>query len=304
MSITRYQGPLIATGVGSNANYSALDYNDASGPSSFAHGVALYDSRFGTFAGGDITNILPGWYMAGDIYCIDAAPATLSATNISAAAVPVAGTALTLAGASTGITVLSSAFQLFPGATVVPSGCLVMDGNPAMISIAQGGGGSAMYDPRTAICRCLRFTSASNDSSATVAIVGYDFYGNIVHETVTLSNASVATSKKALKFVQSITPAGTLGGGNLSVGTADVYGFPLASWEFQAVMIYWNASLISASTGYTAAVATDPATATTGDVRGTYAVQSASDGSKKLQVFITPVPWKMTNAGLFGVTQF
>jgi hypothetical protein len=303
MSITRYMGPIVASGATGSTVGSAYDYNDSSGPSVFAHGSALGDNRYGTQGGGDITAAIPGWYATGNIYAIDAAPATLSATNIAAAQVPVAGTALTLAGASTGITVLSSAFSLFGGAGVVPSGSLVMDGNPATISIAAQGGGVSVYDPRTAICRTLRFTSAGNDSAATAAIVGYDFYGNIVHETVTLTSGSIATSKKALKFVTSITPAGTLSGSNLSVGTSDIYGFPLASWEFQTMVIYWNATLISASTGYLAAVTTTPS-ATTGDVRGTYAVQSASDGSKKLQVFMTPMPWKSTSTGLFGVTQF
>lgn len=304
MSITRFQGPLVASGASGSTVGSAYDYNDSSGASLFAHGSSIGDTRYGTQGGGDITNVVPGWYASSYLYVVDAAPATLSATNIVAAAVPVAGTAMTLAAASTGITVLSSAFQLFGGAGVVPSGSLVMDSNPAMLSIAAQGGGVSQYDPRTAICRTLRFTSATNDSAATAAIVGYDFYGNIVHETVTLTNGSVATSKKALKFVTSITPAGTLGGGNLSVGTSDVYGFPLASYEFQAVQIYWNAALISSSTGYLAAVTTSPATATTGDVRGTYATQSASDGTKKLQVFLTPVPWLITSVGLFGVTQF
>lgn len=301
MSIVRIQGPLVVPGAG--PNLSALDYNDSAGPSAFAHGVGIVDNRFGPFGGGDITNPLPFWWGTDFICVINQAPATLAATNIVAAAVPVAGTAMTLAVASTGITVVPAGGFAF-GTNTFPAAALMIDGNPAFISLAQVGGGMSAYDPRTTSQRALRFTSAGNDSSGTAAVVGYDFYGNIIHETVTLSNATVATSVKTYKTVASITPGGTLSGSNLSVGTSDVYGFPLASYEFQMAMIYWNAGLISATTGYTAAVTTSPATGITGDVRGKYAVQSASDGTKKLQVFIRPVAWQVTSAGLFGVTQF
>ena len=95
----------------------------------------------------------------------------------------------------------------------------------------------------------------------------------------------------------------------MSVGTGDVFGFPLysATWTAGAdadVSISWNAAAITANTGYVAGV-TSTATATTGDVRGTYAVQSASDGSKRLVFTQSPA---LTNigsvSGLFGVTQF
>jgi len=51
-------------------------------------------------------------------------------------------------------------------------------------------------------------------------------------------------------------------------------------------------------------VTTSPATTTTGDVRGTYALQSAADASKRLVVrqFVTPANMGSI-AGLFGVTQ-
>jgi hypothetical protein len=254
-----------------------------------------------------VTNITPVLYGAGDICVVDQAPATLSATNISAAAVPVAGTPLTLAGASTGITVVpAGGFQLMPTMNVIPANALMIDGNPALIQQGTLGGGVSMYDPRTMITRCLRFTSVGNDSTGTAAVVGYDWYGQLVHETVTLANATIATSKKALKAVVSITPAGTLSGSNLSVGTSDVYGFQLASYEWAFVTIYWATppALLTSNTGYTAAVATNPATGITGDVRGTFLVPNASDGTKKLQVFITPQAWNATQTLLWGVPNF
>lgn len=312
MSIIRHQGPMIITGAGPNPalGAGAYDYNDSPGPSIFAHGVGVVDTRFGPFAGGDISNVIPCWAGTDSIVVLNQAPSTLSATNIVAAAVPVAGTAMTLAGASTGITVVGAGGLSIIAGQTFPANALMIDGNPAVIQMATAGGGVSMYDPRTMIGRCLRFTSVGDDHLATALVVGVDVYGYTVHETVTLTNATIGTSKKALKAVISITPAGTLSGSNLSVGTSDVYGFPLGVYEAAQntvlppfVRINWNGTLISASTGYTAGVQTTPS-ATTGDTRGTYATQSASDGTKKLQVAVQPTPWNLTSAGLFGATQF
>jgi hypothetical protein len=315
MAITRFTGPIIVPGSGPAISGvgDGADYNGP-GPSIFVHGVGLVDQRFGPYMGADASAIMPCWYGSGWFNVLDQAPSTLSATNIVAAAVPVAGTAMTLAVASTGITVVpAGGYTYVSNGNTFPANALMIDGNPGVVlTNATGGqlGGPAMYDPRTMIGRCLRFTSVGNDSTGTAAVVGIDIYGYLVHETVTLSNATIATSKKALKAVISITPGGTLSGSNLSVGTSDVYGFPIAVYEAAQntvlppyVFIYWNGTQITASTGYVAGVTTTPS-ATTGDVRGTYATQTASDGTKKLQVFVQPQPWNLTGTTLFGAAQF
>jgi hypothetical protein len=302
MAVSRMSGPLLVVGAGPSLPGNQ-EYNETPAPSAFDHGFSLNDSRFGPFEGADVTAVQPQWYGVPPIYVLDQAPSTISAVNIAAAQVPVAGTPLTLAGASTGITVLAAPLSII-GGQVFPTGTLIIDGNPALISNAQLGGGPSVYDPRTMIARQIRFTSVGNDSAATVAVVGVDMYGYTIHQTVTLSNAGVASTTKAFKGIISLTPAGTLSGSNVSVGTSDVYEFPLALWEFQLAWIYWAGTLVSASTGYTAPVTTSPATALTGNVRGTYATQSASNGTNKLQVFVQPAPWMFSSAGLLGVPQF
>src|SRR5262249_6637969 len=87
-----------------------------------------------------------------------------------------------------------------------------------------------------------------------------------------------------------------------SVGTTDTFGFPLAINNFPYAIVGWAGALIAASTGFVAAVSST-ATNTTGDVRGTYALQSASNGVISLQIFQTVTPANITSmTGLFGVT--
>ena len=117
------------------------------------------------------------------------------------------------------------------------------------------------------------------------------------------STATTTNGKKAFKYIASVTPDVT-NAITYSVGTTDIFGLPLLSNFFSDVAINYNAAAITANTGYVAAVTTSPATTTTGDVRGTYAVQSATDATKRLAIrqFVLPANMGST-AGLFGVTQ-
>lgn len=309
MSKTAFSGPLIVYGQPPIVGGMMSDYNTNLGPSVFWGGTSFLDIRRGYFPG------RPGPVFAfantGLYNVLDQAPSTISAVNIAAAQVPVAGTALTLVSSTAaGITVGQSVLNPASGQTV--SGLLAIDGVPGTVVYNQGNTTAAqasmtpqMYDPTKAIARNIRITSVGNDSSATATVRGYDVYGYPMSETITLANAGIASGKKAFKFIASITPAGTLSGSNVSVGTGDVYGFPILCNNFFYPKIFWNGALITASTGFVVADTTSPATATTGDVRGTYAVQSASDGTKKLQVSIEiPVANLGTVAGVFGPTQF
>jgi hypothetical protein len=255
------------------------------------------------FLGGKTTGTY-GWWGTNKIVICDQVPSTISTTAIAAAQVPVAATPLTLVSSSGGgITVGTSITSAATGQTV--SGLLAIDGAMAPVSFGQSGGGN-FWDPTKAIARAVQITSVGNDSGGTVTVRGYDVYNYPMSETITLSNASVATGNKAFKYIQSITPAGTLSGSNVSVGQSDKIGFMLRVDRFQYIQIYWpDTTLISASTGFTAADTTNPATATTGDVRGTYSLQgSASNNTRRLIMTATVTVANCgTATGLVGVTQ-
>jgi hypothetical protein len=168
-------------------------------------------------------------------------------------------------------------------------------------NVFGGGNGPVLYNPLCMFGRAVSITTAAGDT-AVYTVVGYDVYGYPMSEAITANGATTVNGKKAFKYVTSVTPVGTVGA-TITVGVADIIGFPLFSNSFSDVTIRYNAGLIVASTGYVAGVAIAPTT-TTGDVRGTYALQSASDATKRLTV-TQSVPATLINTmvGVFGQTQ-
>ena len=162
-----------------------------------------------------------------------------------------------------------------------------------------------LWNPQALCARAVSVTGAASASGLVSFLVsGYDIYGVPMSELIGPVAASTTVSgKKAFKYIASVVPNAT-DAINYSVGTLDVFGFPLRSDYFGDVGLNYNATLLTASTGYLAAVTTSPATTTTGDVRGTYAVQSATDKTKRLFFYQNPLVTNIgTIAGLFGVTQ-
>lgn len=161
-----------------------------------------------------------------------------------------------------------------------------------------------LWNPQALVARAVNVTGSASATGGNITISGYDIYGVPMSEVIAApASATTVNGKKAFKYISSVVPAFT-DAHNYSVGTTDIYGFPLRSDFFSDVAINYNAAAVTASTGYVAAVTTSPATTTTGDVRGTYALQSASDASKRLAIrqFILPANMNSTT-GLFGVTQ-
>ena len=302
MSITALTGPVVTFAddpLGKIANT-----NPDQGPSLFLQGYGLLDPRLPfTFSpGGAPSQKAYGWF-GSFVQTLDQAPSAISAVNISVAAVPTAGVALGLVAASgAGITVPVSINRADTGALV--TGLLAID--LAMGSVGFGQSGTMQtWDPTKAVSRAIRITSVGNDSTATFTVKGFDLYGYPMTETITGANAGIATGKKAWKYITSIIPAVTLSGSAVSVGTSDVIGLPLRADFFCYTELCYNNTWITTNTGFTVADSTSPATALTGDVRGTYLLQSASDGTKRIQGNVSPSVANLgTTAGILGVTQF
>lgn len=300
MTISAFSGPVISWG-----QQASFDANPEAGPSLFYSGVGLLDPRpFYTYKNGqDVGSATAGFLGTSSILTINQVPATLGATLLATSQTPVSGTAVVLT-AGTGVTGSTSITNAATGAAV--TGLFALDGAAGRVSFGSGGT-VQLWDPTKALSRNVTITTASGDT-AVYTVLGYDIYGYPMTEAITANGASTVSGKKAFKYVASVTPVGTIGA-TITVGIGDVFGFPIYSATFVAgaqadISISWNAAVITASTGYTAGVTTTPS-ATTGDVRGTYAVQSASDATKRLVVTQSPAVANMGSiAGLFGATQF
>lgn len=168
---------------------------------------------------------------------------------------------------------------------------IILDPTGASAWPGINAGAVQLFDPISACARAVKVVAGTSDSGYVVTISGYDVYLNPMTESIT-SVVGTANGKKAFKYIRSATIR--QGSGNatittsLSVGTTDIFGCNLRSEKYEYMNIFFNAGYISASTGWVAALATGTAsTATTADTRGTYAVQSASDGSKRLAMFMS-----------------
>jgi hypothetical protein len=179
-----------------------------------------------------------------------------------------------------------------------------MTGLPALLQPFGQSTSIYVWNPQALVSRTVSVTGSASATGGNITIAGYDIYGMPMSEVIAApASATVVAGKKAFKYIASVTPAFT-DAHNYSIDTLDVFGLPLRSDFFGDLAVSYNATGITASTGYLAAVTTSPATTTTGDVRGTYAVQSAADGSKRLMIRQFVLAANMgSNAGLFGVTQ-
>jgi len=168
----------------------------------------------------------------------------------------------------------------------------------------------ANWSPMALLGRAVSVTAAASATYATATVNGYDIYGYPMSEALTISAGSVVTGRKAFKYIKSVV----LSGGTAdtthaySVGTADVFGLPLRSDTFGDIIVNSASSLvastlITAATNYLPADRTTPS-ATTADVRGTFAATSSS-GANKLTIRQSPQAYNIPyTAGLFGLTQY
>jgi hypothetical protein len=139
-----------------------------------------------------------------------------------------------------------------------------------------------------------------------VVITGLDEYGETVVETFTLNGSTPVVGLKAFKVVQSVIADATVAGG-VDVGTGSALGLPYRVDAGGLLMAYEDSALdltTSAVLGtFLPADDTDPATAVTGDVRGTYDPNGTLDGTAEFTVLIQ-IADVTSKIGAYGVAQF
>lgn len=171
--------------------------------------------------------------------------------------------------------------------TVSGAGSLTLNG-----SLASGG--TVTLDvPRNVI------VDAAGAATAVLTVTGTDAYGVPMSEAITLNGATAVAGQKTFKTITSIANSATAT--DVFVGTGDVFGLPYRVDSRNYVQTAWNSAFVTTGT-FAAADTTSPATTTTNDVRGTYAVPDAADAVKRLTVWIYVLN-DDTRVGLYGVTQ-
>lgn len=136
-------------------------------------------------------------------------------------------------------------------------------------------GGKVVFDvPRNVV--------AAWTGTAVLTVTGKDEYGNTVVES-SASGTSLA-GKKAFKEITRVVPSANITAA--TVGTGDVFGLPVYLQDADQVIKELENFAVPGTGGTFVAGSTAKATATTGDVRGTYDPNSAADGSKVFQLWI------------------
>lgn len=211
----------------------------------------------------------------GRVYIFDVVPLTLQATGLATAQAVAGAGNLTLT-AGTGVTASTDAF------------------------------GVIRYTLDCA--RCVTLVSANaGDTTQTATVYGYDFYGQPMTAQVTLNGTTTVVTTKAFRSVTRIAISAVTAG-NISAGFNDRLGLPVRVTDVGYVTsVKWAATLAQDAGTFVAAVTTDPATVSTGDVRGLYTPSSAANGSRRLVMTIAmpgvAVGPNATRAGAYGVTQ-
>ena len=157
-------------------------------------------------------------------------------------------------------------------------------------------GGVAVFD----VPRAVSVTSNNaGDTTQVATVYGTDAYGLPMTEAITFGGAATVAGKKTFKTVTRVAISAALTG-NGSAGSTDVLGLPYFVGSRNYAITAYDGAIVTTGT-FVAGDTTSPATATTGATRGTYTPPSATNGSRRLTIWIF-VQNPDTQTGLYGVT--
>ena len=327
MGITAISGPHLVFGITQGSTGQVAEYNEERGPSIYDLGYGTADPRYQfSYDPGNAVGTQVKAFYHGRAF-VDYKPYAASSASISAkASMPAAGTACTLSPSTAlgGITTTIIAPE--NGASV---SVIAFESTASVLTFGSAGT-VAMWNPAFGAGRAIWISGTSTADAGSITVAGRDVYGFKVSETISLPFSSVgsltggasgtigAVGAKAFKYITGVTPSSssTLTSTSIWVGFADIYGLPLlATYASQDLVIRLAATSSDGkptlnSTGGITIGSTSTATATTGDVRGTYLSTTATNGTVRLQIsqMFNPVMANSITASdvsaFFGVTQY
>lgn len=305
MGLTAISGPQISFGVTTGNSTTGVTgqlsgYNDQRAPDLSDLGYGLLDPRsaYSYAPGGSVTDKTFGFYNSRGY--VDYVPITLSASAFVAAAT-----------VSTGVTtytlVASSALGTYATTIVAPETgqvtgtLLAIDSTAAYLGMGESDTIN-LWNPGAGTGRCISITTSSSGDAGTFSIAGRDMYGFKITETLAISQGTTNSSgytivgQKAFKYISSIKNTTTPVSTGVSIGISDRYGMPFkVPYTGSDLIIRILASAYSSvvavalsSANFTLASTVATQTSTTPDVRGIYASTTASNGTVRLQISVTP----------------
>jgi hypothetical protein len=169
------------------------------------------------------------------------------------------------------------------GAPVVADADGILDGVTATTT-------AQTYDTDDFIIRTLDVprnitATGSAGSNHVVTISGTDEFGVAMSEALTLDGTNVIAGKKAFKTLTEVAVAAGAADDTVDIGYGDVFGLPrfLPGAGFVLRELQDGAA---PTAGTLVAGVSSAATATTGDVRGTYDPNAAADGAKVFALLV------------------
>ncbi len=181
-------------------------------------------------------------------------------------------------------------------------------GLPTATTIVTASGATASVWP-LGVARniTLAVTHATSIVACSLTITGYSKYGSKMIETLSVTatgTSKTSAGKKAMAYIESfdIYSAGDATANTINVGFGDVLGLPFRLDDNGDVLKVSFGGVLDTTPTIVVADTTDPATATTGDTRGTVDPTSACDGSAVMVWMMVSDP--STPEGLRGVNQY
>jgi hypothetical protein len=185
--------------------------------------------------------------------------------------------------------------------TAAAAGAVTLTAGTSVKSVTTAGGVTVLQldCPRAVKVNC-------STTARAFTVSGYDYYGQAMSETITVAVAGTAvTGKKAFFQITGATIAGSATA--VVIGTSDKLGLPVRVFNVSYIASVKSNDTLAQDTGTFVAADTATATTTTGDVRGTYAPATASDGIVRTTMGILlpaiAVGPNATRVGALGVTQ-
>lgn len=176
------------------------------------------------------------------------------------------------------------------------------DADGACASQSVSSGVEALINGALASAGVATFTTPRNvvgawTNTAIMTVTGTDEYGSVMTETS--ASGTSHTGKKAFKTITSVTFNANVTGA--TVGEGVVIGLPVRV-DANGLLLMLQDSAATTTT-FVAAVTTDPATGTTGDVRGTVTFANAPNGTRIYAVLVK-IADPSSKLGAYGILQY